>query len=159
MKTRLAYAFAAVALAAASTSVSADTSQIAASVGVDASDYTVTELARMKRNAETGGDDQVAIVAAAVAPQPSGRSQLIAAAGLTPAQASGMSLTALATAKANREVRGDDLHPIVSSRSSPANQAAWDQFAASAGLSAAEARGMSLHEIYLVKIATQSSDF
>ena len=70
---------------------------------------TLTEIAVAKFNAES---------APATARPPASRgdgeagAQLVAAAGLTAAEAEGMSLTAVAAAKFNRGARRDDWQPV-----------------------------------------------
>ena len=60
-------------------------------------------------------------------------SKLAASAGLSPAQAAGLTLTQLAQAKFNRDARGDDRHVIVvHGIASPESRA---QLAANAGVS------------------------
>jgi hypothetical protein len=75
-------------------------------------------------------------------------SQLIASAGLTPSQASGMSLEEIAIYKFDREGGAQESHtPVVSTRSSGA--AGYGQLAAAAGVEPARAYGMSLDELYV----------
>jgi hypothetical protein len=93
-----------------------------------------------------------AAVALAVA-APAFADQLTANAGLSPAEAQGLSLTAIAQAKFNRDSRGDDRHEIVVP---VAPSGDYGQLAASAGVPAAEADGMSLGEIFVAKINRES---
>jgi hypothetical protein len=74
-------------------------------------------------------------------------SQLIASAGLTPAEAEGMSLTEIAVAKFNRGSDQDGRQVIVTAGSGGDTA----QLAASAGLDPAGARGLSLVEIAVAK--------
>lgn len=138
-------------------SAQADTGQIAAGLGLspeEAASLSLTEIAVMKRNAETGGDDRWGLPRQGDAGA-AARVQLGYAAGVTPAAAARMSLSELAAAKIYREARGDDKVAPVASRG-PVS--ADDQFAASAGLKPEIARARSFHEVYLAKIARQSSD-
>jgi hypothetical protein len=155
------FAFAAVALALVAGSVSAaELTQLEAAAGVspaEAGVYSVGELARMKRNAETGRDEQAPIVTGGGAGG-AGRSQLIAAAGLTAAEAADVSVAELAIAKSNREARGDDVHPVVSSRSVSFASAGRAQIVASVFADADAADGLTMHEIYRAKIAREMSD-
>lgn len=91
-----------------------------------------------------------AVVAAAIAfgAAPAFADQLAANAGLSPAEAAGLSLTEIAQAKFNRDTRGDDRHVFVV----PGTGGNHDQLAAVAGLSPAEASRMTLAEIYVAKI-------
>lgn len=93
-----------------------------------------------------------AAVALAVA-APAFADQLAANAGLSPAEAQGLSLTAVAQAKFNRDTRGDDRHDIVIP---VAPSGDYDQLAAVAGVPSAEAGGLSLAEIFVAKINRES---
>lgn len=80
-----------------------------------------------------------------------GMEQLVAAAGLSPSEASGMSLTEIYAHKINRE-SGRDEKVTVSSRTISGFRASeYDQLVASAGLGMDEAQGMSLAEIAATK--------
>jgi hypothetical protein len=81
------------------------------------------------------------------------QSQLIANAGLTPAEAAGLSLNEIAVHKFNREAAGDDRQVIVI----PGSGGDVSQLAASAGLSPSEAQGLSLTEIAAVKFNRDSA--
>jgi len=81
------------------------------------------------------------------------QSQLTANAGLTPAEAAGLSLTEIAAAKFSRNAGSDEQVPVVV-RGTPSGN--YDQLAASAGLSPEEAEGMSLKEIFVAKINAES---
>ena len=89
-------------------------------------------------------------------------SQLYAAAGLTVAEGRAMILDQVFVAKINRESRGDDQQLVVDEWSRwPAaltGRAATMAVAASAGLDATEASGMSLTTIAAAKFAKESSD-
>ena len=79
-------------------------------------------------------------------------SQLVAAAGLSPTEARGMSLTEIHAVKINRESAGDD-EVTVSGRSYPAFEGAEHvQLVAVAGVSARDARSMTLTEISARKV-------
>ena len=74
-----------------------------------------------------------------------------------------MNLNQVFVAKINRESRGDDQQFVVDESVAMASRAYGQggdhaQLAASAGLSAAEASGMSLTEIAAAKVAKESSD-
>lgn len=79
-------------------------------------------------------------------------SQLVGSAGLTPAEAEGLSLTEIAAAKFNRDTRRDDAQVASPARQpvmvDPARHA---QLIATTGLSPEEARGMTLNELSLAK--------
>jgi len=142
---------------AAATAGSADTRQLAASAGIDATEaasLTLTEIARIKFNGDARQDDRAALVTPSAGGNPAARSQLIAAAGMTAGEAEGMTLTELVVAKRNRDVRRDeDIQVVVSSRTIPAyGEGARSQLIASAGVDAGAARGMTLQELYVVKI-------
>ncbi len=90
------------------------------------------------------------IVAAtlAVAAAPAFADQLAANAGLSAAEAQGLSLTEIAQAKFNRETRGDDRHVIVV----PGSGGDYAQLAAVAGVPA----DLSLAQIFVAKINRES---
>jgi hypothetical protein len=75
------------------------------------------------------------------------QSQLIASAGLTPAEAEGLSLSEIAVAKFNREADTGDRQASFT----PGSGGDVSQLAASAGLTPDEARGLSLTEIAAAK--------
>jgi hypothetical protein len=155
------FAFAAVALALVAGAASADATQLAIAAGVspaEAGAYSVNDLARMKRNAETGRDEQAPLVGGSGSTGGAGRSQLIAAAGLTQAEAADMTVAQLAIVKSNREARRDDVHPVVSSRSVAFESAGRAQIVASVFNVADAADGLTMHEIYRAKIAREASD-
>ena len=90
------------------------------------------------------------------------QSQLIANAGLTPAEAQGLSLTEIAAAKFNRGSDGDDQQRVlrgsnvtVISRSASGGVAS-PQLAANAGLTPSEAQGLTLSEIAAAKFNRES---
>jgi hypothetical protein len=95
----------------------------------------------------------VALALAAASQAPAGDwSQLVASAGLTPAEAAGMTLTELHAHKINRESAADDA-VTVSSRSYPAfDVAAHRQLVAVAGLRPSEAYSKTLTEIAARKV-------
>jgi hypothetical protein len=94
----------------------------------------------------------VAAVALTAAAPGFAQSQLVASAGLSPAEAAGLSLTEIAQAKFDRDTDGQVI--VEHGVASPAAKA---DLAASAGLSAAEARGLSLNEIAAVKFNRESA--
>ena len=88
--------------------------------------------------------------------------QLAGNAGLTPAEAQGLTLTEVAAAKFNRGSSDDNQQTVVPrdevtliSRSVGSDVS---QLAANAGLTPEEARGLSLSEIAAVKFARESDD-
>jgi hypothetical protein len=87
----------------------------------------------------------IAAAAFAFAAAPAFADQLAANAGLSPAEAQGLSLTEIAQLKFNRDTRGDDRHPIVV----PGSGGDVTQLAAAAGVSP---EGKSLNEIFVAKI-------
>ena len=129
--------------------------QVEASPGV-----TLTESAQAKFNRDTRGDDRhVKPIPGSSEPS----SQLYAAAGLTVAEGRAMTLDHLFVAKINRESRGDDQQLVVDELVAMASRAYgqggdYAQLAASAGLDATEASGMSLTAIAAAKFAKESSD-
>jgi hypothetical protein len=80
--------------------------------------------------------------------------QLAASAGISPAEAAGLSLTEIAQAKFNRDTRQDDRHVIVAP--GVVSAASLASFAAAAGLSPSEAAGLSVTEIAAVKFNRES---
>lgn len=145
----------ALALALAATASSADTRQLAASAGVspaEASGLTLDQIARAKFNADAGADGEIAVVAPRGSSGPSARSQLIAGSGLTAEEAAGMTLTQIAVAKRNGEVRQDERTMVVSARNFPAASRGRSQLVAAAGLDADGARNVTLQELYVAKI-------
>jgi hypothetical protein len=87
----------------------------------------------------------IAAAAVAFAAAPAFAGQLAANAGLSPAEAQGLSLTEIAQAKFNRDTREDDRHPVVVV---PGSGGDATQLAAIAGVSADK----SLNEIFVAKI-------
>ena len=91
------------------------------------------------------------------------QSQLIANAGLTPAEAQGLSLSEIAALKFNRDSASDyrqtvrqDVGVTVTSRSADGADR-WSQLVSNAGLSPDEARGLSLNEIARAKFKRDDS--
>jgi hypothetical protein len=137
--------------------------QLAASAGLtpaEAQGLSLGELAVLQHNEGARRDDELVIVMhRSTEPVNNGaHRQLILASGLTPAQAADLSLNELAALNHNRNVRRDDALVIVSGRTAGLGNAGHDQFGASAGIGPDAARAMTLDEIYIVKIAKQSSD-
>jgi antitoxin component of RelBE/YafQ-DinJ toxin-antitoxin module len=96
-----------------------DHTQLAASAGIASEathDYSLTELAAAKFNNDTRADDRqtitrresVIVATRSVDGASNARAQLIASAGLTPAEAKGMSLSEIAQYKFDRDVSGAD---------------------------------------------------
>jgi hypothetical protein len=122
MKTILAFAAGAT-LAASLAASAADVSQLAASAGIDpaaAAQMSLTEIAAAKFNRDGDADDRQTVGSAAApievdqivtvssrspARQPA---QLVAAAGLSPAEAQGLTLSQIAAVKFNRDTRPGD---------------------------------------------------
>ena len=130
--------------------------QIQASPGV-----TLTEAAQAKFNRDTRGDDRH------VKPIPGSSEpsrQFYASAGLTIGEGRSLTVDQVHVAKINREARGDDKQLLVVGE--PVGMATraygqggdYSQLAASAGLSPAEAWGMSLTDIAAAKFASESDD-
>jgi hypothetical protein len=84
--------------------------------------------------------------------------QLIAAAGLTPDEAQGMTLAELASHKTSFNARHDERQVVVSGRSIEGiDPSAHRQLVAAAGITEAEALGVSLNDLYVLKINRESS--
>jgi hypothetical protein len=137
--------------------------QLAANAGLTAAEargLSLDELAVLAHNRGTSRDNQQVIVMRHNTGSVDAieRRQLILAAGLTPAQAADLSLDELTVHKHNRDVGQDDRIVIVSGRTDGVSIAGHAQFAASAGVGADVAHGMTLDELYIVKIARLSSD-
>ncbi|PZQ51535.1 MAG: hypothetical protein DI556_05110 [Rhodovulum sulfidophilum] len=90
-----------------------------------------------------------AIALSAAAPAFAANDQLVAAAGLSQAEASDLSLAEIAQAKFNRGDRGDAT-PLIVARE-PASAANRDRFARSVGVSSDEAEGLSLGQLAAIK--------
>ena len=121
-----------------------------------------TEIAQAKFNRDTRGDDRHAIVAHGAASAAS-RAQLAENAGISPDEAQGLSLREIAAVKFNRESGGEDQQPVgrgdvTKVARSVADNAAWSQLIANAGLNRDEAAGLSLSEIAAAKFARESDD-
>jgi hypothetical protein len=134
--------------------------QLAANAGLspaEAAGLSLTEIAQAKFNRDTRGDDRHYFV---VPGSGGDYTQLAAIAGVSP---EGKSLNEIFVAKINRESRGDEQQAVkggdvtMTSRS-VAGGAAHAQLAAGAGISAADAAGMSLGEIAAAKFASESDD-
>lgn len=96
-----------------------------------------------------------AVLAVALAGPVLADSQLAANAGLTSAEAAGLSLTEIAQAKFNRD-NSDERQNLQSG--SPASQSGRAALAAGAGIPADQARDLSLTEIAAVKFSRGASD-
>jgi hypothetical protein len=155
--TRMTLAATAIALALGAGAASAD-SQLIASTGLtpqQAEGMTLTEIAQYKFNRDALYADRWN---PSIAPaQGSGFSdQLAATSGIQPERAAAMSLTEVAAVKFNNDSRPDDAQVVarpsrptvvVATRSGPGSNPAHGQLVAGAGLTQAEAQGMSLTEI------------
>lgn len=154
MKTILTLGVAAsLSLAAALSASAADVGQLAASAGISraaAQQMSLTEVAATKFNRDGGRDDRQTVggAQAPVIVDADRHAQLIAAAGLTPAEAEGLTLSELAAGKVNAGSDADQQIVVMSSRG-PVRQPA--QLIAAAGLTPAEAQGLSLSQIAAVK--------
>ncbi len=79
--------------------------------------------------------------------QAADQSQLAAAAGVSAAEAEGMTLTELAAAKFNRDSASDDRQVISDARPIMVDPARHGQLIAAAGLTAGEAEGLTLSQL------------
>ncbi len=138
-----------------------DVRQLAAGAGLsqsEAAGMTLTEIAAAKFNRDSGGDDQQTIShATPVRVDPARHARLVAAAGLTPAEAQGMTLTQLAAGVFNAGSDGDDAQTVVSV-SSRGPVRIGSQLVAAAGLDPVEAQGMSLTEIAAAKFGRDTGN-
>lgn len=128
--------------------------QIAASPGV-----TLTEAAQMKFNADTGSDTMQRTVVPGMSSD-AARTQLIASGGLTVAEAEGLSLNDLLIAKVNRNGDRDSRQwPVESSVTVATRSVSMPdpQLLSAAGLTEAEAAGLTLNEIAIAKFNRDSS--
>jgi hypothetical protein len=142
-------------------------SQLIASAGLtveQAEGMTLTEIAQHKFNREESPNDRWDPSIPAVTATGS-RSQLAASAGLAPEVARYRSLDELAVAMFNRNTRPSDQQivvkqgsAVVATRSVNAATNAFGQLIASAGLTSAEAEGMSLAEIVQYKFDRNISE-
>jgi hypothetical protein len=135
-------------------------SQLAASAGLtdeQAEGMSLTEIAQYKFNRDESGADRwvPSIPATNGSADPA---RLAASAGIDSGDAGGMTLTEIAAVKFNNDTRPDDRQSVVypsgatvASRSVDDPSKAFAQLIASAGLSPAEAKGMSLTEIAAYK--------
>jgi len=146
-------AFVAVAAFTVTPAAAEDLSQLIAGSGIsrgEAATLTLNELAVLKFNRGADGDDVQAIVDRAGSGEVDvvRDAQLIAAAGLTPEKAEGMTLRELAVAKRNAGASGDERQVVVKVRGAGE---AGDQLIAASGLDPAQAYGLSLSEIAAAK--------
>jgi hypothetical protein len=137
--------------------------QFAANAGLTAAEaqgLSLQELAVLNHNLGARRDDEQVIVMhdTTGSVDARARTQLVLAAGVAPAEAAGLSLDELTVLKHNSDVRRDDQIIIVSGRSADVSNAGHAQFAASTGIDADAARGMTLDEIYVLRIEKLSSD-
>ena len=138
-----------------------DYSQLVPGTGIsrsEAATLTLTEVAALRFNRGSRGDEQQAIVArsATVEVDPARHARLIAAAGLTPAEAAGMTLAEIAAAKHNAGTREDDR--IVAAAGGAGEPG--PSLVAAAGLDAGAAAGLILTEVAAIKFNrdTRSDD-
>jgi hypothetical protein len=116
---------------------------------------TLTEAAQAKFNRDTGRDNQQFSPSAGVS-SPEARTQLASSVGISAAQAKSMTLNEIFVAKINAEAPRDQQQltrggsVTMSSRSGVADRS---QLVAAAGLSPAEASGLSLQQIAAAKFA------
>jgi hypothetical protein len=136
--------------------------QLAASAGLtvaEAQGMTLTEIYAAKINRESGRDGQQ-LVSRRATPATvvvTRDAQLIAAAGLTPEEAQGMTLVELAGHKTSFNAGHDERQVVVSTRSiGGIDPSAHRQLVAAAGIPEAEARGVSLNDLYVLKINKES---
>ena len=170
MKTNLKAVAIAAALAGAAAPALAQ-SQLIGNAGLtpaEAQGLSLTEIAAAKFNRGADGDDQQRVLrprGVTVMSRSGGSdvAQLARAAGLTPDEARGLTLTEIAAAKFNRGSSDDNQQTVVrrgevtlTSRSVGGSD--LSQLAANAGLTPDEARGLSLSEIAAVKFASESDD-
>jgi hypothetical protein len=133
-------------------------SQLAAGAGLtaaEASGMTLTEIYIAKFNRESGRDQQQVVAARSdpVTVETRRHAQLIRSAGLTPEEAEGLSLAEIAAIKASRNARNDERVVVMIGRSMPAtDRAAYGQLVAGAGMTPFEASGLSLNDLYVMKI-------
>ena len=142
----------AVAVLAAAPATAQNRSQLAAAAGVSAAEadgMTLTELYARKINRESGRDGQVTVSGREYPVFDAGdHPGLVANAGLTASQAAGMDLSQIAAHKNNRGATRDNRIPVTRTASAGFDASRHPQLVASAGLSADQAQGMSLNEVY-----------
>lgn len=137
-----------------------DLTQLAAAAGVSAEaaqGMSLTALAALKfnRDGHDGDRQRVGPARAPVMVDGARHAQLIAAAGLTPAEAEGLTLAALAAAKHNASGRTDEqVGVVVMSSRGPVR--VGSQLVAAAGLDDVAAQGMSLTAIAAAKFNRDS---
>jgi hypothetical protein len=132
----------------------ADTSRLAASAGIPAAaagELTLTEIAAIKFNNDSGRDGQqrVADADAPIMVDAVRHAQLIESAGLTAADAEGMTLSQLSAAALSAGSDQDEAVVVVMSSRGPIRS--HPRLVAAAGLTPAEAQGMSLSAIAAAK--------
>ena len=139
---------------------SADDGHYIAGSGVsrgDAQVLTLDEIAVALFNNSADGDDRQVVVTTpiAVMVDPVRHAQLIAAAGIAPDAASGLTLDQLAVAKFNADAGGRDRQQPVAGGAGTGRAGA--QLVATAGLTAAEAEGLTLAEVAAIKFARDAA--
>lgn len=139
----------------------ADTSQLAAAAGIapaEAATMSLTEIAAAKFNRDTRGDDRQVVSAAKPAmADPARHAQLIAAAGFTAEEASGLTLTQLAAGAFNAGSDPDDAQPVVT-MSSRGPVRIDGHLAVAAGLDPVAAQRMSLTGVAAAKFDRDTGD-
>ena len=137
-------------------------SQLATGAGLtaaEASGMSLTEIYVAKINRESGRDQQQRVFERAdpVMVDPGRHAQLIRAAGLTRAEAEGLSLAEIAAIKASHNAGRDERVVVMIGRSLPATDtAAYSQLVAGSGLTPVEASGLTLNDLYVMKINRES---
>ena len=137
-------------------------SQLAAGAGLsaaEASGMSLTEIYVAKINREYGRDQQQRVAAKSEPKTVDSRrhAQLIRSAGLTPGEAEGLSLSQIAALKASHNAGRDDRVVVMMGRSLPVTDtAAYGQLVAASGLTPVEANGLTLNELYVMKINRES---
>jgi hypothetical protein len=136
--------------------------QLAASAGLTAAEaqgMTLNEIYTAKINRESGRDGQQHVSRRATPARVvvTRDAQLIGVAGLTQEEAQGMTLAELASHKISFNARRDERQVVVSSRSiEGVDPSAHRQLVAAVGITDAEALGMSLNDLYVLKINKES---
>jgi hypothetical protein len=133
-----------------------DLSQLAAAAGVteaEAAGMSLAEIHARKINRESRGNDKVTVSSREHQVFQADRNrQLVAVAGLTLGEARGMSLDDIAASKANVNAGNEDRIPVAPARAARFDAAANPQLVAAAGLTIEEADGMTLAEVYRLKV-------
>jgi hypothetical protein len=154
MKTTTAFA-AAILAAGLGTAQAGDWSQLIAAAGLtpaEARGMSLTEIHAYKINRESPGDAQVTASSRSYPVfSAASHAQLVAVAGVSARDARSMTLTEIAARKVNLGTRGDERIRLVAPADGSFDPAAHPQLVAAAGLDPAEARGLSLNEVHVLK--------